>query len=126
MTQRTCNIIKACKGWLFPDFEAPLERVKHYMANECLCKLSAYTHAELDHIMFEAMCDYLDTCDKPSFFLKTMESLFEKEYLRRAEQIAYAFIDVQVQDDNGYVNGFTEELWPTAERKYEPCNTENS
>lgn len=126
MTQRTCDIIKACKGWFFPNIGEPLERVKHYMASKCYCKLSAYTRATLDRIMFDAMCDYVDSCDKPSFFLKTMDDLFEKEYLQRAEQIAYAFMDVEVQDNNGYVNGFTEELWAETERKYESCDTENS
>lgn len=110
MTQRTCNIIMACKGCICPEIEEPLERVKLYMANECACPLTVYTRKRIDGIMFDAMCDYLDTCDKPSFFFKEMERLFEKEYFNRAEQIANTFRLVEVMDGEKYINGFTAEL----------------
>ena len=100
----------ACKGCIYPEIKEPLERVKLYMSNKCACPLTVYTRKRIDEIMFDAMCDYIDTCDRPSFFFKEMEHIFDKEYFNRAEQIAQTFRLVEVMKDKKYINGFTAEL----------------
>lgn len=111
MTKRTCDIIKACKGVYFAEVEGQLNRVKHFMAKECQCPITVYTPHMLNVIMFDAMCDYIDSCDKPSFFLRELDRVYNKENISIAEQIAITFELVEVKDENGnYVNGFTAEL----------------
>lgn len=112
MTQRTFNIIKACKcGWESYK-ETPLDRVKEYMSEECACPIEHYTDGIMDRIMFKAMCDYIDTCDKPSFFLKEINDIINKEKYSRAGLIALAFYLIRVKNDEGqYINGFTSEMW---------------
>lgn len=125
MTEMTCNIIKACKGRIFENVEGELDRVKHYMAKECYCSLEAYTPFVMNEVMFRAMCDYIDTCDKPSEFLREMNHLLNKDKLSTAEKIAKAFDLVQIKEvinddmyinaddekEYKYINGFTKELW---------------
>ena len=114
MTKRTCNIIRACKGNLYPKITNKIDRVRAYMSEECICPLDVYTDALMEFIMVEAMYDYIDSCDKPSIFLRQMRET--KEALIRdltlTERICIAFSLVQVRDDNGdYVNGFDEDLF---------------
>lgn len=111
MTKRTCNIIKACKNWQGYNEVTQLGRIKKYMSDECRFPAENYTDNMMDSIMFEAMCDYIDSCDKPSVFLREMNSLVHREKYSWAEQIAIAFELVQVRANGWYVNGFSSELW---------------
>ena len=130
MEKRTFNIIMACKGQfsridcnvnldfaesdsceyviahMYPPELSPCECAIAYMSQECDRPASAYTEYEKEKIMFDAMCDYLDTCDKPSYFMRTLMDIAGKEIYNRSEQIAIALQLVQVKDNNGYINGF--------------------
>ena len=113
MTKRTCNIIRACKGNLYPEIKGKVDRVRTYMSKECMCPLSTYTTAVTESIVVEAMCDYIDTCDKPSTFLRqvrdTKEALIRD--LTLTERICIAFSLVQVKNGDGeYINGFDAEF----------------
>lgn len=106
MTQRTCNIIRACKGSLYPEIESKIDRVRTYMSEECDCPLEAYTDTEMENIIVEAMYDYIDTCDRPSSFLRQMRDCIIKD-LTLTERICTAFSLVRVRGEHGgYVNGF--------------------
>ena len=113
MTKRTCNIIKACKNWYGYNGATQLDRVKKYISDECCFPVEDYTDNMMDNIMLEAMYDYIDTCDKPSVFLREMNNLAYREKYSQAEQIAKAFELVQVCEceNDKYINGFSEELW---------------
>lgn len=111
MTQRTFNIIRACKHPR-DNMERLVDSVKQYMSEECDCPLEHYTDNRMNGIMFEAMCDYIDTCDKPSVFLRQIENIYDKEKYNYAELIAIAFQLVQVKDnERQYINGFTADMW---------------
>lgn len=61
-------------------------------------------------------CDYVDSCSVPSAFLKSVQSL--REHCVRetnAEIIARALRLIQIRASGAYTNGFTAELWETAE-----------
>lgn len=112
MTQRTFNIIMACKGNLFGEIPAAADRVRHYMADVCGCEVSSYDESVLEGILFNAFTDYIDTCDKPSAFLKEWKwiaGLFP--YNTPTKRMIAALGGTQVRNDNGYVNGFTDELY---------------
>lgn len=111
MTQRTCNIIKACKNCYGYSESTQLDRVKKYMSAECCYSIENYTDDMMDGIMFGAMYDFIDTCDKPSVFLHELNNIVHKEKYSRAEQIAIAFELVQVRENGWYVNGFSSKLW---------------
>lgn len=110
MTQRTCNIIRACKGSLYPEIESRIERVKTYMSEECLYKKEWYTDKEMESIMIDAVYDYIDTCDKPSGFLRLIRDCIAKD-LSIVEKICIAFTLVKVKSGDKYINGFKEEYF---------------
>lgn len=109
MTERTFNIIMACKHR--PETVANvMDSVRDYMSKECDCPIDYYDESRMAVIMKIAMYDYIDTCDKPSGFLSTMEGIIGKEHLSLGEHIARAFTIVRVRDNgsNHYINGFGE------------------
>jgi hypothetical protein len=110
MTERTCNIIRACKGTLCWGIEDRLERIKTYLSAECDCDKEDYTDADIESIMINAAYDYIDTCDKPSSFLRLMYECIAKP-VNLADRIAIAFTLVQVKRDDEYINGFKKEFF---------------
>ena len=110
MEQRTCNIIRACKGSLYTEIDDRIKRVKTYLSKECGCPEEHYTEEIMESIMVDAMYDYIDTCNKPSTFLRMIRNCIEKE-LSLTEKICIAFTLVQVKNDDKYINGFKEEFF---------------
>lgn len=110
MTQRTCNIIRACKGSIFPEIENNIDRIKAYMSAECDYPVEDYTDEQIEQIVIDAMYDYIDTCDRPSSFLRTAANCFGTD-LTLTERICIAFSLVQVKNEKGYVNGFSADLY---------------
>ena len=106
MTERTYNIIMACKNTTQRDLT---DAVAEYMSKECDCPLSEYTQSVISDIMEAALYDYIDTCDKPSTFLRFF-SEWGNYYsgVSIGEKIAHAFKSVQVKRNGNYINGFGE------------------
>ena len=102
MTERTFNIICACKGTLYPEIDNKIDRVRKYMSEECDCPIEAYTDEETEDIVVNAMYDYVDTCDKPSVFLRQMRDCVIKD-LTLTERICTAFSLVQVRNKHEYL-----------------------
>lgn len=113
MTQRTCNIIRACKGSIYSEIADPIDRVKAYMSDECDYPAEQYTTGDIQGILTDAVYDYIDTCDRPSYFLRLMieTRAYENKVPTRIQRICRAFILVQVKNDTGYINGFKEEFF---------------
>ncbi len=112
MTQRTCDIIWICKH----SQDDALTDIASYMSNLCMCPVEAYTETVLLHILTEAIYDYIDGCDKPSFFLKTLARVYGLlNNLTSAELITNTFALVDIMDNGFYVNGFTQELVANSE-----------
>ena len=105
MTERTFNIIMACKN---ANRYNVCDSVKEYMSQECDCEIEVYSEVTLARIMLEAMYDYLDSCDKPSVFMREFNDIYYLEQLSTAEHIARTFSLVQVRDDGVPINGFGE------------------
>ena len=106
MTERTYKIIMACKAKEYCNIA---DAVKEYMSQECGSHVDDYHEVALAGIMQEAMYDYLDTCDKPSIFLRELNNIVYGEFLSVGERIARAFTLVRVKNRDGqYVNGFGE------------------
>lgn len=116
MNQRTCDIIMICKSDIENEPNIQLDKIKQYMSRECHCPIEYYSQGMTEGIMFYAVCNYIDTCDKPSSFLKELRNA--KRWINKsiAEIIVVAFSFVQVKEvdeDVGeirYINGFTKEL----------------
>ena len=114
MEQRTLNIINILKGntkyyGVYDDVDA-IEAIKQYMADECAYKVEWYTEKDMFDILYTAMLDYLDHCDKPSFFMRKLGDVLMRDSTDLPLRIAIALSLVQVQDVNGYVNGFDDRL----------------
>lgn len=108
MTERTFNIIRACKGTLYPEIESKIDRVRTYMSEECGCPIEEYTDVEMENIVVEAMYDYIDTCDKPSTFLRQIRDCVIKD-TTLTQRICNAFGVTRVRNAEGkYVNGFAD------------------
>ena len=121
MTERTFNIIMACKHHSDND-ENIYYAVKRYMSKECMCPENFYSEVQMAEIMRNAMYDYIDTCDKPNAFLRLFDRVYDREFISLSERIARAFTLVKVRDNRQggkYINGFTAELM----QKYEEENS---
>ena len=121
MEQRTLNIINICKGntkyyGIYDDIDM-LEGIKQYMADECAYRAEWYTDGDMLIIMYEAMLDYLDHCNKPSVFMRRLNDVHMRVE-NEAMKIAIALSLVQVRDDNGYVNGFDDRIYALDREKH--------
>lgn len=114
MEQRTLNIINIVKGntkYLSYDGNTDMiEAIKQYMADECAYKAEWYTEKDMFNILYTAMLDYIDHCDKPSFFMRKLGDVLMRDSTDLPLRIAIALSLVQVQDVNGYINGFDDRL----------------
>lgn len=121
MEQRTLNIINICKGGTkYNDSDGSgcyvLTAIKKYMAEECAYNADWYSDRQVFDIMWAAMQDYLNNCDKPGAFMFELKNCF----LHRpsiTEAIASSFSFVRVRDKNGYINGFDDRLHKLDENK---------
>ena len=114
MDQRTLNIINILKGntkyyRLYEDMDA-IESIKQYMADECAYKVEWYTEKDMFDIIYDAMLDYLDHCDKPSYFMRQLGDVMRGRLDSITRDIAIALTLVQVRDNNNYVNGFDDRI----------------
>ena len=115
MKQRTLNIINIVKGntkyLTYDDNTDMIEAIKQYMADECAYEAEWYTDKDMLSIIYDAMRDYLDHCDKPSFFMWELKEVLMIDAKNLPLRIAIALSLQQVRDDNGnYVNGFDDRL----------------
>lgn len=122
MDQRTCNIIRCCKGHCALSGGKDQDRltaVAAYMSHECACPQEDYKGALLESIMREAMFDYLNYADRPG---NELRRLFDRSTLgpepTMSERIAsmlslcqmMAAKDPKNPGELSYVNGFTPAL----------------
>ena len=113
MEQRTLNIIYICKGHSRKYWDGAyshIDAIKNYMADECAYEAGLYTNRDMLDIMWYAMQDYLDHCDRPSAFMWQLKNVIGAAPDNIPERIAIALSLVQVRDDNGYINGFDDRL----------------
>ncbi len=113
MEQRTLNIIKICKGnTKYNKNGLVYDAIRNYMADECMEEPDFYTDADIDVVLWEAMKDYLDHCDKPSFFMWCLKDVIDRHDWDIYHAIAVVFGPyIQVKDGNGnYVNGFDDRI----------------
>lgn len=114
MEQRTLNIINICKGHTkyWKGAKDCYGAIRNYMADECMYKPEWYTDREISNFIYEAMKDYLDHCDKPSFFMWCLKDVMDRwgcDIYHSIVKVFNAYTDVR--DDNGnYVNGFDDRL----------------
>ena len=116
MDQRTLDIIYICKKntkyWenVRPEHDL-YDAIRNYMADKCMYKAEWYTDKDISDILYEAAIDYLDNCDKPSFFMRNLREVMERHKCDICYAMALTFnCYVQVRNDNGYINGFDDRL----------------
>ena len=124
MTKRTANIIWISKGH-HPYGNVTLKQaVAQYMSEECDCPIEAYTDRILLSIVWEAFMDFMSTCTNPRYFMYSIkEAKYWCDYSPRdgvddTQAILIAFQLCRVRDDEGYVNGFSDELIQYLEEKW--------
>ena len=121
MEKRTAEIIMICKG--NHDYGEDLsykQAISAFLSDHCLCPIDYYTEAMINNIILQAAFDYVDSFKehRPSSFLRYVKETYDLhhnplvENIKRIdiyEAICIAFEMAQVKDENGYINGFTEE-----------------
>ena len=113
MEQRTLNIIYITKHHTkyWDGAYNCLDAIRNYIADECALEVEWLTDSDMLDIMYDAMKDYLDYCDKPSFFMWQLKDVLIRDSDNLPLRIAVALSLVRVKDDNGnYVNGFDDRL----------------
>ena len=112
MEQRTCNIIMCCKGHCNLDGAGttPIRDIAVYMSHECARPRKDYKGKLMEHILREALLDYIASADKPDFELRQLLQEYALRDPSLSERIITVFQLSKVQDKTGYVNGFTDKL----------------
>ena len=111
MEQRTLNIINICKGNTTYWGGRYYDSIRNYMAAECAYRPEWYTDADISHFLWEALKDYIDHCDKPSFVLWGLEEIMRRDNCDVYHAIPWVFLEAQVRDSNlNYVNGFDDRI----------------
>lgn len=112
MEQLTLDIIKICKGNTKYNKDGRVyDAIRNYLADEYDNKPESYTDGEISYFLWEAMKDYLDHCDKPSFFMWNLKDVMDKYNWDMYQAIAVVFSSrTQVRNDGNYVNGFDDRL----------------
>lgn len=106
MEKRILEIIAVCKSNTRYDSELGLvDAVKNYMSDTCMCEKKWYTDSQMEKILREAFYDFIDVCDRPSYFLRRLE---EVKWIRLnlADRICLVFQTTQVLENHAYINGF--------------------
>lgn len=114
MEQRTLDIINIVKYntkyLTYKGNTDMIDAIKQYMADECAYKAEWYTDRDMFDILYSAMLDYLDHCDKPSFFMRKLGDIMMGRMDSITLDIAVTLSLVQVYNALGYVNGFDDRL----------------
>ncbi len=113
MEQRTLDIIHICKGnTKYNKRDRVYEAIRDYMAEESMVDACYYSEYDVNLELYNAMRDYLNHCDKPSFFMWNLQNVMHKYNWDMYHAIAVVFsAHTQVKDNNGnYVNGFDDRL----------------
>lgn len=115
MNKQTFQLIMASKGQFNilrlvveenPQDLTPIDRVKLFMSISCGLPLEHYTSKVMDELMFDAMCDYIHTCDNAGEFIRSLKDIKATAEITEGACIAIAFELVQVKQDVEYINGF--------------------
>ena len=122
MEQRTLNIINICKCntpyWI--GAKTYYDAIRNYMADECAYRPEWYTDAHISQFLWEALKDYIDHCDKPSFVLFGLEETMRRDDCDVYHAIPWVFLEAQVRDSNlNYVNGFDDRICKLDKEKLE-------
>ena len=112
MEQRTLNIIYVCKGHTkyWDGASKYYDAIRNYMADECAYKPEWYTDRQISNILDEALKDYIDHCNKPSFVLWYLKDIMDRWDYDIYHAIPIVFADTQVYDNGDYINGFDDRL----------------
>lgn len=118
LQQRTVNIIMCCKNnckLLDENGEHTREdAIIAYLSRECGCPEWFYrSHPNaVRGVILEALYDYLNCAHRPGYVMKEIfaDSVWFSPDLNVSltDRICAMFAGVQVRDDSGCVNGFTE------------------
>lgn len=114
MEQRTLNVINICKGnTKYNSSGHVYDAIRRYMADECMVSESYYTDDDISLVLWDAMKDYIDHCDKPSFFMWCLKDVMDKHNWDMYHAIAVVFSAyTQVKNSSGnYVNGFDDRIY---------------
>ena len=121
MEQRTLNIINICKGnTKYNKGGLVYDAIRDYMAEDNMVDACYYSHYDVSLELYNAMRDYLDHCDKPSFFMWCLQNVMHKHNWDMYHAIAVVFsVYTQVKDSNGnYVNGFDDRISALDKEEY--------
>lgn len=124
MNQRTCNIIRCCKGAceLVSETTQPMDAIAAYMSKECGCPVRDYKGRLMESILMEAMFDFFSTADNPEYELRQLFHQYANHEPSLNERICTMFQLTKVYDhaEGKYVNGFTDELMARSEKDLKP------
>lgn len=118
MNKRTFDIIMACKEETTKHY-TKLDNVIEFLSKECGTPKEEYTSDVINRILFEALCDFIDTCDRPSAFIRIYKNIINGEHKDFADRLCTAFSLVRIRDDGMYVNGFKAEFFKDEVEKQE-------
>lgn len=120
MTQHTFNIIYLSKLSVNKSLDEFQTDLKTYLSMVMYIDKDYFTDFKLNEVMFNALCDYIDTCNKPSEILKALTNMYSNDW-HNVLTIRQVFININCKDNfHNWINGFSEELYKEGKK----CLTE--
>ena len=110
MNDRTLSIIAVCKGNTKYESKLSLDlidSVKNYLSDFSGCDKKILTPKLVEEVILAAFYDFIDVCDKPSYFLRQLDNLKNVNF-DLSTRICMLFRATQVVEEGHYINGFNE------------------
>lgn len=107
MNKRTLRIINICKcNTRYNVGKSQQEAIISYLSEVHKMPIEFYTETELTRILKEVFYDFLDSCDKPSYYLKEIDRFIIHASYNGAIIDVLALIDVYDTGEDKWINGF--------------------
>lgn len=113
MEKRTLAIIAICKDRTrYTKGYTDIDGLKHYFSESSCTNYDFWNKNRIKVEMKKALYDFLDVCDKPSYYLEQMDRQMSGLDLTNPLSYIGAVINVfllsDVKDNGEYINGFDE------------------
>lgn len=115
MEKKTKEMIKFLKK-NYNSYDSLREAAIAYMSDYSGVDKDFYTDDVIERNIFEIFCDFIDSVDKPSTYIREMRkadiihALFGRTFNAYDLMLDSMFM-VQVMDNGKYINGFKKEDW---------------
>lgn len=110
MENKTFAIIAICKGntkYTAAGIKVE-DGIRHFLSDRCLVPINYFRVSDVDKAVKDAFYDFLDTCDRPSTYLREVDNIMSAPIkpTRYTSAVCAVLANVDVMNGATYINGF--------------------